>query len=105
MIAMTVGEIAAIVGSPAPAFGFDAVATSAEFDTRKIEPGALFVALVGERVDGHDFVPSAADAGAVAVLGSRELPDGSLPLIQVADNGAVLQALGDLAAASVRRLV
>ena len=105
MITMTVGEIAALVGAPTPAFGFEAVATSVEFDTRKIQPGALFVALVGDRVDGHDFVSAAADAGAVAVLGSRELPDGSLPLIEVADNGAVLQALAGLAASSVERLI
>ncbi len=105
MIGMTVGEIAALVGAPTPAFGFEAVATSVEFDTRRIQPGALFVAMVGERVDGHDYALAAADAGAVAVLGSRELPDGSLPLIEVADNAAVLQALAVLAAASVERLI
>ena len=105
MIASTVGDIAAVVGVPAPAAGADILVTSAEFDTRRIGPGALFVALVGARVDGHDFAAQAAAAGAVAVLGSRELPPGSLPLIKVADNDAVLAALAALAAVSVRTLI
>lgn len=105
MIASTVGEIAALVGAPAPAAGADTLVTSAEFDTRRIGPGALFVALVGARVDGHDFAPQAAAAGAVAVLGSQALPPGSLPLIKVADNDAVLAALAAIAAVSVRELI
>jgi UDP-N-acetylmuramoyl-tripeptide--D-alanyl-D-alanine ligase len=104
MIATTLGDIAAVVGAPAPV-GADVIVSSAEFDTRRVTPGALFVALVGERVDGHDFADRAAEAGAVAVLGSRDLPAGSLPLIKMADNDAVLRALADLAAASVRQLV
>jgi UDP-N-acetylmuramoyl-tripeptide--D-alanyl-D-alanine ligase len=37
-------------------------------DTRKLSPGDLFVALSGERFDGHDFVPAAFERGAVAAL-------------------------------------
>jgi UDP-N-acetylmuramoyl-tripeptide--D-alanyl-D-alanine ligase len=37
-------------------------------DTRAIEPGALFVALVGERFDGHDYLDAAAAAGATGVV-------------------------------------
>jgi UDP-N-acetylmuramoyl-tripeptide--D-alanyl-D-alanine ligase len=37
-------------------------------DTRKVAPGDLFVALPGERFDGHDFVPVAFEQGAVAAL-------------------------------------
>ena len=40
-------------------------------DTRDLEAGALFVALRGERFDGHDFVPQAAAAGAAGVLVGR----------------------------------
>ena len=54
----------------APAGSEDVVVRSVEFDTRRIRPGALFVALRGDRVDGHDFAGAAAAAGAVAVLGS-----------------------------------
>jgi UDP-N-acetylmuramoyl-tripeptide--D-alanyl-D-alanine ligase len=37
-------------------------------DSRLVEPGHLFVALQGERLDGHDFVPHAVERGAVAIL-------------------------------------
>ena len=37
-------------------------------DSRKVGPGALFVPIVGERVDAHRFLPGAAEAGAAAVL-------------------------------------
>jgi UDP-N-acetylmuramoyl-tripeptide--D-alanyl-D-alanine ligase len=43
-------------------------------DSRKIEAATLFVALRGERFDGHDFGQTALDNGAVALLVERELP-------------------------------
>ena len=42
-------------------------------DSRTIEPGDLFVALAGERFDGHDFAPAALEQGAAGVLVSRDL--------------------------------
>jgi len=65
-------------------------------DSRTISPGELFVALMGERFDGHDFVRDAASKGAVAAIVSRDVicPDG-FPIISVDDT---LRALGDLAA-------
>jgi UDP-N-acetylmuramoyl-tripeptide--D-alanyl-D-alanine ligase len=68
-------------------------------DSRRVEPGGLFVALPGERVDGHDFAPAAIAAGASAVLASRPLP--GLPAIVVPD---VTAALAALATAVLRRL-
>jgi UDP-N-acetylmuramoyl-L-alanyl-D-glutamate--2,6-diaminopimelate ligase len=44
-------------------------------DSRQVEPGDLFVAIPGVNVDGHRFVPAALQAGAVAVVVERELPD------------------------------
>lgn len=49
-----------------------AVVSSVEVDSRVARPGSLFVALPGERVDGHDFLAVALDAGASVVLVSRE---------------------------------
>ena len=63
-------------------------------DSRKVVPGSLFVALRGERCDGHDHVAAAFAAGAVAALVERELP-GLGPLLLVDDSVA---ALGRLAA-------
>ena len=69
-------------------------------DTRTLRDGDLFVALHGERFDGHDFLPRAAAAGAVAALAERGLSIG-LPGIQVAN---VLHALQQLAGAWRARL-
>ena len=75
--------------------GADAVVHGVSTDTRTLGPGELFVALVGERHDGHDHVAEAATRGAAAVLVSRRV-ETELPQIVVADT---LQALGDLASA------
>ena len=84
-----------IVGAPAAPLVVDAVAT----DTRTLATNGarvLFVALQGERFDGHDHVAAAADAGVGAVLVSREV-DVAVPQVVVADT---TRALADLAAAA-----
>jgi UDP-N-acetylmuramoyl-tripeptide--D-alanyl-D-alanine ligase len=65
-------------------------------DTRSIDAGQLFVALRGERFDGHDYLEVAAAAGAAGVVVSRAPPLGVLriPVFQVDDT---LLALGALA--------
>ena len=40
-------------------------------DSRRVTPGALFVAVPGGIFDGHDFIPQAIEKGAIAVVGSR----------------------------------
>jgi len=45
-----------------------------EVDSRKVNPGDLFICLPGFTVDGHDFAPKAVDNGAVALLCEREMP-------------------------------
>ncbi len=96
MIEMTLAEIADAVGGVAHG---DATVTGGAFlDTRAPESGGLFVALAGERVDGHDFAAAAGAAGAVAVLGSSPT---ELPTVVVDDVSA---ALGRLARHVVDRL-
>ncbi|WNV89726.1 UDP-N-acetylmuramoyl-tripeptide--D-alanyl-D-alanine ligase [Umezawaea sp. Da 62-37] len=85
MIQLSLAEIAEIVGgtlhvpehllvgSSAEAFAASTVTSSVEFDTRRIGPGSLFVALPGVRVDGHAFAAAAVEAGAVGVLAAREV--------------------------------
>lgn len=72
----------------------DAIAT----DTRALPQGgaALFVALKGERFDGHDHVARAAQAGVAAALVSRVVAEADIPQIVVADTE---RALADFAAA------
>ncbi|MFB4274952.1 UDP-N-acetylmuramoyl-tripeptide--D-alanyl-D-alanine ligase [Nonomuraea sp. MTCD27] len=67
-------------------------------DSRAVEPGSLFVAIRGARVDGHDFAAQAIRAGAVAVLASRPVEG---PAVIVPDTAA---ALAELAAAQARTL-
>jgi len=54
------------------AYGSDTPFGRVETDSRSAGPGSLFVALAGERSDGHDFARKAADAGASAVLVSAD---------------------------------
>jgi UDP-N-acetylmuramoyl-tripeptide--D-alanyl-D-alanine ligase len=71
-------------------------------DSRAVVPGSLFVALAGERVDGHDFVPVALSRGAVAVITEREIGE-SAGRCLVVDDAVV--ALGRLARSVVDRAV
>ncbi|MFC1406253.1 MULTISPECIES: UDP-N-acetylmuramoyl-tripeptide--D-alanyl-D-alanine ligase [Streptacidiphilus] len=66
-------------------------------DSRQIVPGALFAAVVGERVDGHDFAERAVAEGAVAVLAARPV---GVPAVVVDD---VVQGLSLLAHAVTER--
>ncbi|WP_397572099.1 UDP-N-acetylmuramoyl-tripeptide--D-alanyl-D-alanine ligase [Silanimonas sp.] len=74
--------------------GEDTTVAAISTDTRAIAPGALFVALRGERFDAHDFVAQAEAAGAAAVMVSRPV-ETALPQVHVADTE---EALGELAA-------
>ena len=58
------------------------VLTEAAVDSRQVIPGGLFVAMPGERVDGHDFIQDAFARGASAALVQREV-DPSLPVIDL----------------------
>jgi UDP-N-acetylmuramoyl-tripeptide--D-alanyl-D-alanine ligase len=73
----------------------DAEVTGVAIDTRKLKPGDLFVAIRGERADGHDYLAEAAARGAVAAMVTRKV-DSDLPQVLVNDAGL---ALGDLASA------
>ena len=76
----------------------------AAVDSRDVRPGMLFVALPGERTDGHAFLAQAVAAGAAALVVTRPPADpaalGDVTIIRVAD---ALSALGALAAGWRRR--
>lgn len=74
MISLRLREVAEAVGGRLhQATGDEVITGSVEFDSRKLTDGGLFVAVPGERVDGHDFAAAAIRAGAVAVLAAREV--------------------------------
>jgi UDP-N-acetylmuramoyl-tripeptide--D-alanyl-D-alanine ligase len=54
-------------------------------DSRELKPGHLFVAIKGERFDGHQFIAQAASKGAAAVICMQTVPDCSIPQLQVPD--------------------
>jgi UDP-N-acetylmuramoyl-tripeptide--D-alanyl-D-alanine ligase len=93
---MSLADVAAATGGSivrgSPYASISAVST----DSRGAFPGGLFVALAGERFDGHDFVKDAANGGAAAVLIHHPLKE-EVPIatVQVADTRL---ALGRLAA-------
>ena len=74
--------------------GPDALITSVGADSRRIVPGQLFVALKGDKFNGHDFALAAIQQGATAVLVCQPVANVS-PAIVVEDT---YQALGQLAA-------
>jgi UDP-N-acetylmuramoyl-tripeptide--D-alanyl-D-alanine ligase len=90
MIPLSLNQIAAVTGGTVKGDGAVRVTAPAVIDGRESEPGGLFVAFTGDRVDGHDYAEQAGRAGAVAALGSRPT---ALPTVVVEDAQAALQAL------------
>ncbi len=54
--------------------GTDPVVTGLAIDHRKIAPGTIFGAFVGEKFNGEDFIPAAIEAGAIAVVARPQAP-------------------------------
>jgi UDP-N-acetylmuramoyl-L-alanyl-D-glutamate--2,6-diaminopimelate ligase len=71
---MKLGEL--LRGVPTLEAGADAAAeiTSLAYDSRRVERGTLFFAIQGEKADGHNFVASALERGAVAIVSERPAP-------------------------------
>ncbi|MBQ5321778.1 MAG: UDP-N-acetylmuramoyl-tripeptide--D-alanyl-D-alanine ligase [Oscillospiraceae bacterium] len=74
--------------------GEDFPITGVSTDTRTIEKGNLFIPIIGERMDGHDYIDKAIENGAAAVLASKEIKE-EIPTIYVENT---LDALINLSA-------
>ncbi|MDX1933575.1 MAG: UDP-N-acetylmuramoyl-tripeptide--D-alanyl-D-alanine ligase [Capsulimonadales bacterium] len=99
---LTLDEVVEVTGGglvdgpqTGPASG-EEVCTSVSTDTRTLRPGALFVALRGDRHDAHDYLAAARDAGAAGLVVARalHLEEAHLPHVVVPDT---THALGDIA--------
>ncbi len=90
---LSAGDIAKLTGGSVVAGDPEALATSFTIDSRALEPGACFVALVAER-DGHDFVADAAVRGARVVLATRDVAADDIALVRVTDAFDALARLG-----------
>jgi len=87
LAAVTAGRWSAAPGDAS------AVAAGLTIDSRAIEPGQVFLAIAGERFDGHDFVDDALAAGAVAAVVLRADAVTRGPALVVDDTLAALQTL------------
>jgi UDP-N-acetylmuramoyl-tripeptide--D-alanyl-D-alanine ligase len=118
MIEMRLADVAAVTGGRLHRATGEERVTAVEFDSRAIGAGGLFVALPGERVDGHSFAAAAMAAGAAGVLAGREVDAPAVVAAPVARHAgtyldaadhdgagaAVLTALAALAGHVVRAL-
>lgn len=91
MHALSLAEITPLIEGTLK--GGDLFFSRVSIDTRTLEPGDLYVALVGDRFDGHEFISDAARAGACAIISEQPL-EVDIPLVLVGDSR---QALGRLA--------
>ena len=80
----------------------EAVAMGYSIDSRTLNPGDLFIAIAGERFDGHNYVQAALEKGAVGAIvqAGKHIAGDSPRLLQVEDSLKALQLLG----AAARRL-
>jgi UDP-N-acetylmuramoyl-tripeptide--D-alanyl-D-alanine ligase len=100
VIPLSLQEVAEIVGGRVADAEGDVLVTGPAFlDSRAPEPGGLFVAFAGERVDGHEYAGRAVAGGAAAVLGSRAT---GVPSVVVDDTQAALQELARVVLSRLR---
>lgn len=71
----------------------DIEVSSITTDSRKVEAGCLFAAIKGERVDGHSFIPSVFEKGALCVLSEQKLENPKGPYILVESTLRAIKAL------------
>jgi murE/murF fusion protein len=89
---------AKLAGDPSGDKAGDVAVRAIRDDSRKVEPGDLFVAVKGLRSDGHAFVGTALEKGAAAIVVERELPGVKVPQVIVPSTS---RALGPLIARSL----
>lgn len=94
-VRLTVADVAEATGGAIVAGDPATPIQGCAIDSRRTGPGDLFVAIRGQRFDGHAFVPAALDAGAAAVVVSAAPPASTAPgaVLLVADTLLALQAL------------
>lgn len=73
----------------------DQEVTGLAYNSRKVEPGQVFVCVRGLKADGHDYAPAAVEAGAVALVVEEFLPEVDVPQYRVENARSSLAALAD----------
>jgi UDP-N-acetylmuramoyl-tripeptide--D-alanyl-D-alanine ligase len=104
MDATPLSQIAAWSGGKIASGNPFATVTTVSSDSRALKPGDLFLAIPGEKFDGHDFLVEAARLGAIGAIVEKEVPGlpASFALIVVEDAVRALQSLATAYRATLR---
>ena len=70
------------------------IAQRVVFDSREVAPGDLFVAIRGQRVDGHQYIQKAIEAGAVAIASEEPIASKNVGCVHIEDGQKFIQQLG-----------
>ncbi len=100
MIPMPLSDVAAAVNAPCTSSYGRVFVHHVTTDSREVEPGHLFFAIRGERLDGHQFITQAAIQGAVACVVDRKWSEAAdrpeqIPCLEVDDTVAALGRLAE----------
>jgi len=74
--------------------GLTQVSSGIQTDTRILKSGEVFLALRGDKFDGHEFVPTAIAKGAIAAIVDSEYENPGFPVLQVSDTLKAYQQIG-----------
>lgn len=91
MMQLKLSEVCSCLNADLPSAFGDVDIVGVSTDTRTLNKGDLFFALTGENHDAHDFIHIALQKGACAVVASKRVSAGPVPVIYVADTLAALQ--------------
>ncbi|MBD1843804.1 UDP-N-acetylmuramoyl-tripeptide--D-alanyl-D-alanine ligase [Cyanobacteria bacterium FACHB-63] len=89
----TLDQLVSLLGASAQNLP-NATAIGLTTDSRSIQSGEIFLALRGEKFDGHDFVQTAIRQGAIAAIVDAQFEAGDLPVLVVSDTLQAYQAIG-----------
>ncbi len=96
MIPVRLSEIARVTEGKVLSGNINAEITDITTDSRKVTDGSLFIPLVGERFDGHDFIKKAIDSGAVATITAKDTDSfEDKVVIRVDDTMAALRKIAE----------
>lgn len=95
MLELSIKEIIEATGGHLVSGDVETIITGISTDSRNVNKGCLFIPLVGERFNGHDYIHKALEEGAEAVLSQEEKSANGRGLIRVSDTS---KALRDIAA-------
>ena len=93
-LAMKLTELIKVLGDDIVISGdTDTEISALAYDSRKVVPGCLFVAIPGTQVDGHNYIQQALSAGAAAIVGERNVDTQDKPQIIVKESRHALAAM------------